>query len=208
MHRPAKPSGESYSQNSATGAELMLDQDLWQSVPAYTAAGNFLVKLLAQVYNKNPEAALFASYTDWSDIETTFRSQLMSFTRGLSPFHQVSQASSSRSYWEELCSLPAANLLANLGVILTSIVPNSMAEERSMSTITKLNSLDRASQKVSTLINMTMIRQHYKREENKNNSVCISHTEAHVQFLTVIFRKCRHSARLFGLPISLKSLAA
>ncbi|KAF8593070.1 hypothetical protein BDV93DRAFT_516850, partial [Ceratobasidium sp. AG-I] len=34
-----------------------------------------------------------------------------------------------------------------------------------MSTITKLNSPDQASQKVSTLIDMVTIRQHYKREE-------------------------------------------
>jgi hypothetical protein len=42
-----------------------------------------------------------------------------------------------------------------------------MAEERSMSTLTKQNSPDRASQKVSTLIDMALIRQHYKREEKK-----------------------------------------
>ncbi|KAG8790888.1 hypothetical protein FRC12_010766 [Ceratobasidium sp. 428] len=42
-----------------------------------------------------------------------------------------------------------------------------MAEERSMSTLTKLNSPDRASQKVLTLIDMATIRQYYKREENQ-----------------------------------------
>ncbi|KAH7338363.1 hypothetical protein B0J17DRAFT_421231 [Rhizoctonia solani] len=40
-----------------------------------------------------------------------------------------------------------------------------MSEERTMSTITKLNSPDRSSQKVSTLIDMATIRQYYKREE-------------------------------------------
>ncbi|KAG9088643.1 hypothetical protein FRC07_012497 [Ceratobasidium sp. 392] len=41
-----------------------------------------------------------------------------------------------------------------------------MAEERTMSAITKMNSPDRASQKVSTLFDMALIRQYYKREEN------------------------------------------
>lgn len=118
-----------------------------------------------RIYNRDPEAPLFSHYADWLDIETTFRNQLVSFTRGLSPFNRLSEAPGSRAYWEDLRSTPAADLLSYLGLILTSAVPNSMAEERSMSTLTKLNSPDRASQNVSTLINMTAIRQHYKREE-------------------------------------------
>ncbi|EUC62977.1 NACHT domain protein, partial [Rhizoctonia solani AG-3 Rhs1AP] len=65
-------------------------------------------------------------------------------------------------YWEELLSVPSADLLAVVGLLLASIVPNSMAEERTMSAITKLNSPDRARQKVSTIINMVAIRQHYR----------------------------------------------
>ncbi|KAG9125437.1 hypothetical protein FRC07_007597 [Ceratobasidium sp. 392] len=45
-----------------------------------------------------------------------------------------------------------------------------MAEERTMSVITKLNSPDRASQKVSTLFDMALIRQYYKRKENTHNN--------------------------------------
>ncbi|KAF8594843.1 hypothetical protein BDV93DRAFT_458235, partial [Ceratobasidium sp. AG-I] len=109
----------------------------------------------------------------WPDIEAAFRSQLASFTRCLGPFHQLpSDSSDSRTYWQGLCSVPAADLLAHIGMLLTSIVPNSMAEERTMSTITKLNSPDRASQKVSTLIDMVAIRQHYKREEKAITKVC------------------------------------
>ncbi|KAG8791449.1 hypothetical protein FRC12_009158 [Ceratobasidium sp. 428] len=89
------------------------------------------------------------------------------FTRGLRPFHQVPKPSTERTYWETMCSVPAAELLAHLGVILTSVLPNSMAEEPSMSTITKLNSPDCAAQKVSTLVDMVAIQQHYKREETQ-----------------------------------------
>ncbi|KAG9087421.1 hypothetical protein FRC07_012828, partial [Ceratobasidium sp. 392] len=45
-----------------------------------------------------------------------------------------------------------------------------MAEERTMSVITKLNSPDRALQKVSTLFDMALIRQYYKREQNTHNN--------------------------------------
>lgn len=39
-----------------------------------------------------------------------------------------------------------------------------MAEERTVSNFTKLNSADRANQKVSTLVHMTQVRQHYRRQ--------------------------------------------
>ncbi|CAE6497968.1 unnamed protein product, partial [Rhizoctonia solani] len=55
-------------------------------------------------------------------------------------------------------------------LLLASIVANSMAEERTISTITKLNSPDRSCQKVATLIDMATIRQHYKRDEARMSS--------------------------------------
>ncbi|QRV92571.1 hypothetical protein RhiJN_20589 [Ceratobasidium sp. AG-Ba] len=136
------------------------------SIPAYTLVGDYLIKLLARIYNRDPDAAVFARYTSWGDIEVSFRNQLVLFTRGLSPFHQTPKPSTEHMYWESLRSIPSADLLAHLGLTLGSIVPNSMADERTMSTLTKLNSPDRASQKASTLIEMATIRQHYKREEN------------------------------------------
>jgi hypothetical protein len=153
------------------GPELLPDRDLRQSLPVYTIAGDYLVKLLGRIYNKDPDASLFSRYASWPQIETAFRNQLVLFTRGLSPFHRAPNPSTERMYWESLCAVPAADLLAHLGIIFTSVVPNSMAEERSMSTLTKLNSPDRASQKVSTLIDMASIRQHYKREESHDSPV-------------------------------------
>ncbi|KAG9105477.1 hypothetical protein FRC07_009251, partial [Ceratobasidium sp. 392] len=170
LRRPAQLSPETWSsQHIPSGANLLPDRDLRHSLPAYMLAGKYLVKLLGRIYNKDPDAPLFARYANWSEIEIAFRNQFVLFTRGLSPFNQIPKASTEHTYWESLCSIPTADLLAHLGVVLGSIVPNSMAEERAMSTITKLNSPDRASQKVSTLIDMTTIRQHYKREENRSN---------------------------------------
>ncbi|KAG8770798.1 hypothetical protein FRC12_004041 [Ceratobasidium sp. 428] len=149
------------------GTNRLPDYDLRGSFPAYMLAGDYLVQLLAHIYNKDPDATLFSRYASWDEVEIAFRNQFILYTRGLSPFHQTPKPSTEHLDWESLRSVPSADILAHLGSVLASIVPNSMAEERSMSTLTKLNSPDRASQKVSTLIDMATIRQYYKREENQ-----------------------------------------
>jgi|SRR5882762_5598298 len=50
-----------------------------------------------------------------------------------------------------------------LGVKLYSVVPNSMAEERTVSTFTKLNSAERGAQKADTIVNITKVKQHLRR---------------------------------------------
>ncbi|KAG8730820.1 hypothetical protein FRC11_005724, partial [Ceratobasidium sp. 423] len=146
--------------------DLSSDSDLQCSLPAHTLSGTYLVKLLARLYNKDPNSAPFSHYASWSDIQVAFQRQLLAFTHGLGPFDQrYNGIQTAREYWENLLSVPSADLLAMVGLMLASIVPNPMTEERTMSTITKLNSPDRSSQKVSTLIDMVTIRQHYKREE-------------------------------------------
>lgn len=47
-----------------------------------------------------------------------------------------------------------------LGVKLYSVVPNSMAEERTVFTFTKLNSAERAAQKADTIVNIAKVKQH------------------------------------------------
>ncbi|CAE6423375.1 unnamed protein product [Rhizoctonia solani] len=155
-----------------TPTDLSSDSDIRRSLPAYTIAGTYLVKLLGRLYNKDPNSVPFSHYSSWSDVQAAFRRQLLLFTRGLSPFDQrYTSTQTACEYWEELLSVPSADLLAVVGLLLASIVPNSMAEERTMSAITKLNSPDRARQKVSTIINMVAIRQHYRREEALTGSV-------------------------------------
>lgn len=172
LRHPAQLSAETWgSQRFTSGVDLLPDHDLRQSFPAYTMTGDYLVELLGRIYNKDPDAPLFSRYANWTQIETAFRNQLMLFTRGLGPFHRVPKLLAEHSYWKSLRTIPTAELLAHLGMVLRSIVPNSMAEERSMSTITKLNTPDRASQKVSTLVDMVAIRQYYKRKENQDSQV-------------------------------------
>ncbi|GAB1527885.1 hypothetical protein RhiTH_011073 [Rhizoctonia solani] len=158
------------ARTTVTPKILASDSDLWRLLPAYTLAGTYLIKLLGRLYNKDPNASPFLHYCSWSDIQVSFQRQLRLFTRGLSPFdRRYNGTQTACEYWENLLSVPLADLLAMVGIVLASIVPNSMTKERTMSTITKLNSPDRASQKVSTLIDMVTIRQHYRREEALTN---------------------------------------
>ncbi|KAG8945244.1 hypothetical protein FRC04_001084 [Tulasnella sp. 424] len=68
-------------------------------------------------------------------------------------------------YWESLKRNPDAEIVAHLAIKLFSIVPNSMAEERTVANFTQLNSPDRADQKVSTRVHETQIRQHYRQQD-------------------------------------------
>lgn len=149
------------------GGALPVDEDLRQSIPAYTKAGSYLLHLLAHIYNANPNLPLFSPYgNDWNCIAAGLHEQLMHYTRCLIPFHRSSDALTSRDYWDGMLTVPGADLLAHLGVLINSFVPNSMAEERTMSVLTKFNTPDRASQKVSTLFDMALIRQFYRHESS------------------------------------------
>ncbi|KAF8294136.1 hypothetical protein DL93DRAFT_857395 [Clavulina sp. PMI_390] len=70
-------------------------------------------------------------------------------------------------YWKRLLTNPDASLIALVVHKLHSVVPNSMAEERTVSRFTKTNSPSRAGQKASTLVGMTKIQQAIHRREAK-----------------------------------------
>ncbi|CAE6446463.1 unnamed protein product [Rhizoctonia solani] len=84
----------------------------------------------------------------------------MNYVRQIPPFNRYLNASTPRKYWEKTGLHEDANIMGYLGVKLFSVNPNSMAEERTVSNLAKLNSPDRARQKTSTLIAMTQVKQH------------------------------------------------
>lgn len=75
-----------------------------------------------------------------------------------------------------------------LGVKLYSVVPNSMAEERTVSTFTKLNSADRAAQKADTIVNITKVKQHLRRKTTSVSASKSSHTKCHFSHLILLQR--------------------
>ncbi|KAG8945373.1 hypothetical protein FRC04_000823 [Tulasnella sp. 424] len=141
------------------------DADLRRDFPAYVKCGKFLLSTLRHEINGNTAPRLFGGYPTTDAIVTAFRSQFATYARGNPPFVAYHGFSSPMEYWESLRRNPDAEIVAHLAIKLFSIVPNSMAEERTVSNFTKLNSPDRANQKVSTLVHMTQICQHYRRQD-------------------------------------------
>ncbi|KAL5640471.1 hypothetical protein ACGC1H_007651 [Rhizoctonia solani] len=90
----------------------------------------------------------------------------MNYIRQVPPFNRYLNAPSPRKYWEKTGLHEDANIMGYLGVELSSVNPNSMAEERTVSNLTKLNSPDRAHQKTSALIRITQVKQHELRSKN------------------------------------------
>ncbi|KAG8697572.1 hypothetical protein FRC09_007774 [Ceratobasidium sp. 395] len=140
------------------------DAELARLFPCFPRLALFLKKVFCQEL----AAGLILAAADFSNDEEgvhrliqAFKSQLAAFLRGEYPFILPSAIPTDFSplqFWTEKEKHPDANLLAPVAVKLFSVVPNSMAEERTVSCFTKLNSKDRSSQKVSTLVHMTRIR--------------------------------------------------
>ncbi|KAG9094908.1 hypothetical protein FS749_011541 [Ceratobasidium sp. UAMH 11750] len=153
------------SSSSQSVAHDIPDQDLRDALPVYRVTGGYLGELLVHEINSGREE-LFQSYPSDAIIVEEFRLQFMNYVRQAPPFDRHMGALSALEYWTNLSRHPHAQILAYLAIKLFSVVPNSMAEERTVSCFTKLNSPDRARQKTSTLLFMTQIKQHEQRIEN------------------------------------------
>ncbi|EJD47602.1 hypothetical protein AURDEDRAFT_123491 [Auricularia subglabra TFB-10046 SS5] len=122
-----KPSQVSTTENAKP------DDDLRSTIPFYNEIGVFLLKLL--------QKHIVAGRTDLlksrppKDLATALRVQLPAYARQEFPFNRDS-SSGWRPYWTTLAHHPDASILAFLAVKLLSMVPNSMAEERTMSAMT------------------------------------------------------------------------
>ncbi|QRV97083.1 hypothetical protein RhiJN_25102 [Ceratobasidium sp. AG-Ba] len=135
--------------NSSASPE---EADLTRLFPCFPRIGLFLKGVLCrELANGSIEAAKEFSddETGISQIIGLFKSQFATYARAFHPL----------KFWAAKVKHADACFLAPVAVKLFSLVPNSMAEERTMSCISKLNSKDRSRQNVSTLVHMTRIRQ-------------------------------------------------
>ena len=92
--------------------------------------------------------------------------------------------------------------LQHLAVKLFSIVPNSMADERTVSVFTWLNSRLRSAQSVGTLVEQTQIRQWHRRA----NQVIMMIPLFSVHGYSIVMAICRTA--VFKSPLSLTLLAS
>ncbi|KAF8595919.1 hypothetical protein BDV93DRAFT_514577 [Ceratobasidium sp. AG-I] len=128
------------------------DSDLRASLPAYESIGDYL-----------GATEVFKLYENSAAIIREYRFQFMNYVPQTAPFDRYITQQTALVYWRKLARHADAQIIAFLAIKLYSVVPNSMAEERTVSNFTKLNSTDRGRQKTSTLVYMTQVRQHHQR---------------------------------------------
>jgi hypothetical protein len=80
-----------------------------------------------------------------------FRTEFEAYVRQRSQFDRYLQSATALEYWASLSRHLDACVLSYLAIELYSFVPNSMAEKRTVSKFTKLQSPDRGRQKRALL---------------------------------------------------------
>ncbi|KAF8597429.1 hypothetical protein BDV93DRAFT_513341 [Ceratobasidium sp. AG-I] len=145
------------------------DKDLHQAIPSFGKIGLFLKGVLCAELDAGTIACA-KDYDSASAIVKIFKTQVAAYARGEHPFEaQTADPTTFDTHksWRKLANHPDACFIAPIAEKMLSVVPNSMAEERTVSCFSKLNSKDRSCQKVSTLVHMTRIRQSLLRKPMK-----------------------------------------
>ncbi|KIJ23609.1 hypothetical protein M422DRAFT_275772 [Sphaerobolus stellatus SS14] len=101
-----------------------------------------------------------------STLGNELQVQLFAYAHGRYSFNQPLRDSSPLSWWKKFADHPDARLLVvNACHQAIFYLPNSMADERTASTMTWFNSAHRNNQDVSTLIWMVQIQQFYMTQD-------------------------------------------
>ncbi|EJD38603.1 hypothetical protein AURDEDRAFT_128801 [Auricularia subglabra TFB-10046 SS5] len=179
LWRPTPPP----SRAAAPADASQVDSDLRQQIPCYAEVGRFLSGMLVK-HVKAGRAAVFREYSDAKAIASAFRAQFRAYTRREYPFNRDT-ASGWRAYWTALKAHPDANVLAFLARKLLSMLPNSMAEERTMSAFTNAQR-GRSQMTIQSLVAEVQVKQHHQR---------LSRTEPRVTPSLVKFRDLAASIR-------------
>ncbi|EJD44543.1 hypothetical protein AURDEDRAFT_166329 [Auricularia subglabra TFB-10046 SS5] len=137
------------------------DDDLRSTIPYYVDIGAYLLRLL-QKHIKAGHVDLLKGVPP-KELATALRVQLPAYARQEFPFNRDSSGGW-RAYWSTLSHHPDGSVLSFLAIKLLSMVPNSMAEERTMSAFTKAQD-GRSGMQIRSLVSEVQVSQHYAREE-------------------------------------------
>ncbi|KAG9118543.1 hypothetical protein FRC07_006894 [Ceratobasidium sp. 392] len=152
--------------SGSNSSSALYDDDIRRSMPAYLRVGQYLIPFLTHEVNSKRAPHIFGLYKTWDAIVDAFRMQFIAYTRQHPPFDNICTTDTPLEYWTKLLDRSEARVLAWLAIKLFSIVPNSMAEERTISAFTKLNSPDRGRQKAQTVVSMTQVLQQERRKRS------------------------------------------
>ncbi|KAG2142162.1 hypothetical protein BD769DRAFT_1772670 [Suillus cothurnatus] len=147
----------------AQSAKTMSSESSGPPIQNYAVFSRVLVflKVLLEGEWKSKENVILKKLTG-REAQQSFLRQFERYARGQYPFDTpLGDGQSTLSWWTHLAGVPEGNILATLAVKVFSVRPSSMPEERTMSVFTRMNSALRNRQNVSTLVNMTQIRQWY-----------------------------------------------
>ncbi|KAH7313222.1 ribonuclease H-like domain-containing protein [Rhizoctonia solani] len=175
VHIPAQgstsASGLSDLRESFVTFGAAYNADLRQSMPAYLLVGQYLVMQLQQEVNSKRAPHIQHTCRTWDALVQVFRIQFIKYIRQLPPFNEHNEGDSPIEYWMRLSAQDDASILAYLAVKLFSIVANSMADERTGSVFTKINSPDRSNQSADLVVAMAQILQYERRKSNQRSSI-------------------------------------
>ncbi|KAG8730616.1 hypothetical protein FRC10_002557 [Ceratobasidium sp. 414] len=156
------------------------DSDLRRSIPTYEVVGGYLGELPRhEIKSGRLPDYITSPYPTKATIFQEFRAEFEAFVWQRSPFDRYLQSKSAFEYWTSLSRHFDAFVLSYLAIKQYSVIPNWMAEERTVSNFTKLNSSDRGRQKASTIVYMTQIKYHKQRRLKNASS---SYVEPTIRF--------------------------
>ncbi|GAB1523767.1 hypothetical protein RhiTH_006917 [Rhizoctonia solani] len=124
--------------------------------------GTCLFRLLRKDWDGAPNGLVRRLYSTANEAMEALRQQLLLYGSSNYPFSaKIGRETAAYTWWLDLKEHPMARLLAHFALMLLAITANSMADERTVSTFTWLNSGLRNGQDVATIVRQTQIRQFY-----------------------------------------------
>ncbi|KAF9021143.1 hypothetical protein BDZ89DRAFT_1071717 [Hymenopellis radicata] len=150
------------------------DQDLRDAMPTYAKVGLFLIQTLYHEMNsRGRDIPACSQYETSTAAVAALKSQFEAYTRQHAPFSARVHARTPLEYWRTMSESPHADVLAFIAIKIFSLLPNSMPEERTVSSFTRMNTVDRASQKAESVVGMTKIRQHNRRVDRMSKQTSL-----------------------------------
>ncbi|CAA7260791.1 unnamed protein product [Cyclocybe aegerita] len=132
----------------------------------FLQVGDYLFHLLTIEIQKGTDPFLTAWKGKARQFDVAFRAQFTAYAQGAHPFTTpLGFGENPYNWWQAFIGTSNGGILAAIAVKLYAAVPHSMADERTMSSITLLNTAQRNRQQVPTVIAMAQINGYYKGEK-------------------------------------------
>ncbi|KAJ7606344.1 ribonuclease H-like domain-containing protein [Mycena polygramma] len=133
----------------------------------FTSVGEYLYAQAIEEIDHGVDPVLITFKRKKKTFVTKFKEQFTAYAQGAFPFNKPLGKERPIDWWRTLEGTEHGGILASLALKLYSAVPNSMADERTVSVITWMNPALRNQGKVDTIFSFAQIRGWY-RDTRKN----------------------------------------